>query len=98
MVFIRFVGNRLTRMFGLKESKANLVTLHLGQNSITEAGAVALASFLTENKSLEELNMNMNDIGNGGMYKVMTPPPWAWTHPCETHWRRLADKLQVVIV
>lgn len=54
----------------LQESKAKIVSLDLGQNNMTEKGAAALAEYLQGNENIEELLVNMNDIGNGGMYKV----------------------------
>lgn len=38
--------------------------------SLGEEGAVAIANFVKQGKKLKELNLYMNDIGNGGAYKV----------------------------
>ena len=38
--------------------------------SLGEDGAVAIADFVKKAKKLQELNLYMNDIGNGGAYKV----------------------------
>ncbi len=38
--------------------------------SLGEDGAVAIADFVKQAKKLKELNLYMNDIGNGGAYKV----------------------------
>jgi Ran GTPase-activating protein (RanGAP) involved in mRNA processing and transport len=44
--------------------------LDIGNNAMTAEGAEALAKWLTGNKHITELKVYMNDIGNGGMYKV----------------------------
>jgi hypothetical protein len=44
------------------------------QCSLGEEGAVAIADFVKKAKKLQELNLYMNDIGNGGAYKVTTHP------------------------
>ena len=44
------------------------------QCSLGEEGAVAIADFVKKAKKLKELNLYMNDIGNGGAYKVATHP------------------------
>jgi len=35
---------------------------------------VAIADFVKKAKKLKELNLYMNDIGNGGAYKVIIRP------------------------
>ena len=35
---------------------------------------MAIAEFVKKAKKLKELNLYMNDIGNGGAYKVTTHP------------------------
>ncbi len=44
------------------------------QCSLGEEGAVAIADFVKKAKKLKELNLYMNDIGNGGAYKVIIRP------------------------
>eukprot|EP00873_Tetraselmis_striata_P004342 jgi/Tetstr1/424606/TSEL_015128.t1 len=54
----------------LAEGGAAITHLDIGNNGITAEGAEALATYLTGNKNIVELKVYMNDIGNGGMYKV----------------------------
>ena len=41
--------------------------------SLGEEGAIAIADFLKKNKKVKEINLYMNDVGNGGAYKVSLP-------------------------
>ncbi len=44
--------------------------LDLGNNSMGEAGAAAMTRLLAAKRSLKELNLYMNDIGDAGVSRV----------------------------
>lgn len=54
----------------LQQRPSSLKVLDVGNNSLTEAGAGALAEWLPGAKALQELNVYMNDMGDGGALKV----------------------------
>lgn len=53
----------------MQERDCGLEELDVANNGISEAGAEALARLLA-GKALKRLNVNMNALGNGGMYKL----------------------------
>ena len=54
----------------LQQRKRSLKVLDVGNNSLTEGGAAALAEWLPGAGELLELNVYMNDMGDGGAHKV----------------------------
>lgn len=54
----------------LQQRPRSLKVLDVGNNSLTEAGAAALAEWLPGAGALQELNVYMNDMGDGGAFKV----------------------------
>jgi Ran GTPase-activating protein (RanGAP) involved in mRNA processing and transport len=54
----------------LQGREGEIRVLDLGNNSMTEVGAAALARLLHGKRSLRELNLYMNDIQDGGVSTV----------------------------
>lgn len=54
----------------LQQRPRSLKVLDVGNNSLTEVGAAALAEWLPGAEDLQELNVYMNDMGDGGAHKV----------------------------
>eukprot|EP00798_Chlamydomonas_sp_ICE-L_P019001 gene19001-25585_t len=57
---------------GLQGRERDIKILDIGNNSITPLGADAVARMMQGKKSLKEINLYMNDVGDEGMPKELT--------------------------
>lgn len=62
--------NIIIHCYQTQARDCELHTLDLGNNSLTDEGGAAIARLLAGKKTLRDVNLYMNDIGNSGVTKV----------------------------